>query len=144
MVIALRPYVFQCGAAIFQLCPKSSLFRLPALVNPDVKTWMATTFQMELTALQAASGSSVNLARLQNTILQQALEETRSLLSSQRLQMEEMMQMLQRRTAVFSPTQGFSVGTHLSRGENGLSIWLHILTANVKHKASLQMDRHSL
>ncbi|KAJ7449320.1 hypothetical protein B0H11DRAFT_2332305 [Mycena galericulata] len=43
MVIDLRPYAFQCGAAIFQKCPKSALFRLPAFKDVDVQNWMKTT-----------------------------------------------------------------------------------------------------
>jgi hypothetical protein len=78
---------------------------------------MKTTFRTELTALRAAAGSSVDLARLQNEILQRALEENRSLLQNQKVQMEKLMQMMQRRTAVLSPTQGFSTQTYSHRGK---------------------------
>jgi hypothetical protein len=36
MVMTFQPFVFQCSTAIFQLCPKSALFQLPALTNQDV------------------------------------------------------------------------------------------------------------
>lgn len=65
-----HPYVFQCGAAIYELCPQLALFKLPALANRDVWTWMKTTFQTELAALCTAAGSSMDLAWLQNDILQ--------------------------------------------------------------------------
>lgn len=88
MIMRMSPYIFQvclipshlnveradtlnqCGAAIYQLCPNSALFKLPALANKDIQTWMRTTFQTELVALQAAAGCSVDLAQLQNEILQ--------------------------------------------------------------------------
>jgi hypothetical protein len=63
---------------------------------------MKTTFRSELVALQAAAGSSV---------------ETRSLLQDQKVQMEKLMLMFQRRTAALSPTQGFSTATYSRRGK---------------------------
>jgi hypothetical protein len=78
---------------------------------------MKTTFRTELVALQAAAGSSVDLARLQNEVLQRALEENRYLLQDQKVQIEKLMQMIQRRTAVLSPTQGFSMQTYSHRGK---------------------------
>jgi hypothetical protein len=41
-----------CGATIYQLCPKSALFKLPALANKDIQTWMRTTFQTEVVVLR--------------------------------------------------------------------------------------------
>ncbi|KAF8221946.1 hypothetical protein L208DRAFT_1382060 [Tricholoma matsutake] len=87
-----------CGAAIFELCPKSALFKLPALANQEVQTWMKTTFWTELSALQAAAGSSVYLAWIQNEALWQALEENWCLQQDQKLQMEKLIQMLQQQT----------------------------------------------
>jgi hypothetical protein len=55
---------------------------------------MVTTFQTELAALQAAAGSSIDLAYLQNMILQNVLKKTQSLLYSQKMQMEALMQIL--------------------------------------------------
>lgn len=87
---------------------------------------MKTTFQTELAALRVAAGSSIDLARLQNEILRRALEETRSLLQDHKVQMEKMMQMIQRRTAVLSPTQGFSTQTYSQRREFPNSSLPHI------------------
>lgn len=107
----------QCGAAIFELCPKSALFKLPALANQEVQTWMKTTFWTELSALQAAAGSSVYLAWIQNEALWQALEENWCLQQDQKLQMEKLIQMLQQQTVVLSPTQGFSTWTYAQWGK---------------------------
>ena len=135
MIMTTCPYVFQvsffhfshdiipnilnhqCGAAIFQLCPKSALFKLPALANREVQTWMKTMFWTELSALQAAAGSSVDLAWIQNEALRQALEENRCLLQDQKIQMQKLIQMLQRRTVVLSPTQGFLTRTYTQQGK---------------------------
>ncbi|KAJ3713820.1 hypothetical protein C8R42DRAFT_683772 [Lentinula raphanica] len=39
LVMDLRPYVFQCGAAIYQHSSDSALlFKLPALSDPDICT----------------------------------------------------------------------------------------------------------
>jgi hypothetical protein len=76
---------------------------------------MKTTFHTELAVLRAAAGSSVDLARLQNEILRQALEETRCLMQDQKVQMEKLALMMQRRTTVLSPTQGFSSQTYSQR-----------------------------
>ena len=70
---------------IYELCPELALFKPPALAHKDVQTWMKTTFQTELVALQVAAGSSIDLA----------LEETRSLLQDHKVQMEKKMQMIQ-------------------------------------------------
>ncbi|KAJ7876636.1 hypothetical protein B0H13DRAFT_2347514 [Mycena leptocephala] len=68
MVIDLRPYTFQCGAAIFQKCPKSALFRLPAFCDTDFRTWMQSTFPSELSLLQVKEGSPADLLLIQNAI----------------------------------------------------------------------------
>lgn len=47
------------------------------IANREVQMWMKTTFRTELSVLQAAAGSSVDLARIQNEALRQALEENR-------------------------------------------------------------------
>ena len=61
--------LYQCGAAIFQRCPNSALFRLPAFADSDVRAWMSGTFPSALAVANASAGDSVNLQRLQNTIL---------------------------------------------------------------------------
>ncbi|KAJ6603727.1 hypothetical protein B0H10DRAFT_1957785 [Mycena sp. CBHHK59/15] len=35
MIMDLHPYFFQCGAAIWQKCPKSAIFRLPGFIGKD-------------------------------------------------------------------------------------------------------------
>ncbi|KAJ7463292.1 hypothetical protein FB451DRAFT_464369 [Mycena latifolia] len=112
MIIDLRPYLFQCGAAIYQKWPQSSIFRLPAFHDSDVLNWMKTTFPSELAVLQANAGNPVDLERIQNTHLRVALEEVRNLLSTQTLELKKMVTLLQRRTAVFSPAQGFSTSSY--------------------------------
>ncbi|KAJ7930277.1 hypothetical protein B0H13DRAFT_1858907 [Mycena leptocephala] len=62
MVIELRPYMFQCAAAIYQVQTQSALFKLPALQNPDVRKWMSEVFEQKLerrtTVLSPAKGYS--------------------------------------------------------------------------------------
>ncbi|KAJ7462509.1 hypothetical protein FB451DRAFT_1404301 [Mycena latifolia] len=112
MIIDLRSYLFQCGAAIYQKWPQSSIFRLPAFHDSDVLNWMKTTFPSELAVLRANAGNPVDLERIQNTHLRVALEEVRNLLSTQTLELKKMVTLLQRRTAVFSPAQGFSTSSY--------------------------------
>ncbi|KAF8202063.1 hypothetical protein K438DRAFT_1716644 [Mycena galopus ATCC 62051] len=109
MVIALRPYAFLCGAAIFQKCPRSSLFRLPAFTDRDVRNWMKNTFPMDLVLLQASAGSAPDIEAIQNTILRHALENFFRVVETQDRTIRELTQTIQRRTAVLSPTQGFSM-----------------------------------
>ena len=73
---------------------------------------MKMMFQLELVALQAAASSSVDLAWLQNEILQQVLEETWSLLQDQKVQIEKLMLMFQWCIVALSSTQGFSTATY--------------------------------
>ncbi|KAJ7751177.1 tRNA synthetases class II (A)-domain-containing protein [Mycena olivaceomarginata] len=87
---------FKCGAVIFQKCPKSALFRLPAFCNPDVRNWMESTFPSELSLLQAKEGNPADLLLVQNAVLRKTLEDL----------------ILERRTAVLSPVQGFSAALY--------------------------------
>ncbi|PPQ75836.1 hypothetical protein CVT26_001130 [Gymnopilus dilepis] len=118
MIMTMRPYLFQCAAAIFQICPESALFRLPALDNPDVKNWMKSSFPTDFTLLKAKEGSPVDLQRLQNQVLQQSLEEMRSLLSTQTAELTKLRQTLERRTAVLSPTKAYSNQVYQDRSNN--------------------------
>jgi hypothetical protein len=102
----------QCGAAIFQICPESALFRLPALANKDVQVWMKTEFPMNLSLLQAKAGNPVDLQRIQDKYMRLSLEEMRSLISSQNVELKALHHKLERRTAVFSPTKSFSTETY--------------------------------
>ncbi|KAF8130928.1 hypothetical protein K438DRAFT_1643350, partial [Mycena galopus ATCC 62051] len=112
MVIALRPYAFLCGAAIFQKCPRSSLFRLPALADRDVRNWMKNTFPVDLVLLQASAASAPDIEAIQNTILRHALENLYRVVETQERTIRDLMQTIQRRTAVLSPTQGFSMNSY--------------------------------
>ncbi|KAJ7919447.1 hypothetical protein B0H13DRAFT_2320430 [Mycena leptocephala] len=108
MVIELREYLFQCGAAIWQLVPGSSIFRLPAFQSTDVRNWMSTGYPAELSALQAAAGNPVELERIQNVALVRALTGMNNILSAATNEIRELRAMLERRTAVFTPARGFS------------------------------------
>ncbi|KAJ7488582.1 hypothetical protein B0H11DRAFT_2406669 [Mycena galericulata] len=115
MIIKLRPYLFQCGAAIYQTWPKSAIFRLPAFMDPDVRNWMKDGFPSQLALLQANAGSPVDLERIQNTFLRVALQEVRNLLASQNTELKKLNNLFQRRTAIFSPAQGFSAANYHAR-----------------------------
>ncbi|KAF8816577.1 hypothetical protein BYT27DRAFT_7229903 [Phlegmacium glaucopus] len=108
MVISLRPYLFQCGAVIFQSCPNSALFKLPALANHDVQAWMKTDFPTNLSLLQAKAGNPVDFQRIQDEAMRLSLEDMRCLLTAQTLELRALHHKLERRTAVLSPTKSFS------------------------------------
>ena len=69
---------------------------------------MKHSFPSDFTLLKAKEGSPVDLQRLQNQVLQQSLEEMRSLLSTQAAELTKLRLSLERRTAVLSPTKAYS------------------------------------
>ncbi|KAF9039035.1 hypothetical protein BJ165DRAFT_1407286 [Panaeolus papilionaceus] len=87
-IMQLRPYPFQCGAAIYQKNPDSALFRLPALANADVRNWMKHGFPNALSLAKASAGSPIEMERRQEYHRGQAL--------------------LERRTDVLTPPRGFN------------------------------------
>ncbi|KAF9474955.1 hypothetical protein BDN70DRAFT_814884, partial [Pholiota conissans] len=111
MIISLRPYLFQCGAAIFQICPESSIFRLPALANLDVRNWMKTGYPTSLSLLEAKAGNSFEVERIQNKEIRDSLEGMRSMMEIERRKLEVFSAKIERRTAVLSPTK-FSSSTY--------------------------------
>ncbi|KAJ7768794.1 hypothetical protein B0H16DRAFT_1882008 [Mycena metata] len=108
MVIELREYFFQCGAAIWQLLPNSTIFRLPAFQNTDVRNWMTTGYLPQLSALQAAAGDPLEIERIQNVQLARVLNGMRASLSGMTQELRELRAMVGRRTAMFTPARGFS------------------------------------
>ncbi|KAJ7262072.1 hypothetical protein C8J57DRAFT_1232197 [Mycena rebaudengoi] len=98
--------------AIYQVQPKSALFKLPALQNPDVRSWMSSVFPVDLKRLKDSEKDSekepLDLARIQNEALRLSLEEVRVQLVQQTRILERMEQKFERRTAVFSPAKGYS------------------------------------
>lgn len=102
----------QTAAAIFQVLPSSSIFRLPALAGSDVQNWMKSVFPTELVILQASAGSPVDLMRIQNEAMRQALEENRVQLRELRLELAGMRQSFDRRTAILSPAKAYSHQTY--------------------------------
>jgi hypothetical protein len=133
MVVDLRPYAFQvnlslihqnfclthltqCGAAVFQKCPDSALFRLPALTNTDVRNWMKNTFPTELSLLQAKEGNPADLLLVQNTVLRKALEDLYRIVDAGDTKLTKLTELFERRTAVFSPAQGFSNSSYHRNG----------------------------
>ena len=77
---------------------------------------MKTVFPSELAILQANVGSPVDLMRIQNEAMQQALEENRVQLRELRHELGTTNTMLQRRTAVLSPAKAYSHQTYASSG----------------------------
>ncbi|KAJ3775275.1 hypothetical protein FB446DRAFT_827511 [Lentinula raphanica] len=69
MIINYRTIFFQTSAAIYEIVPKSAIFRLPALCNPDVINWMKNGFPSEYAALKAQAGSPVDLTRIQDRMI---------------------------------------------------------------------------
>ncbi|KAJ3730396.1 hypothetical protein C8R42DRAFT_650031, partial [Lentinula raphanica] len=103
LVMDLRPYVFQCGAAIYQHVPDSNIFKLPAFMDSDVTNWMKTEFPTQLSLIQAKAGSPVDLQRIQNESLRLALEEVRVIMTGMRIEMQKLSAQLDRRTQLLSP-----------------------------------------
>ncbi|KAJ7673006.1 hypothetical protein DFH06DRAFT_1036219 [Mycena polygramma] len=108
MIIDLRPYLFQCAAAIFQVRPKSALFRLPALQRADVRKWMKEVFPVELKRLEDSTMNPLDLSRIQNEALRLSLEEVRALLAKQGRTLDQVWETLNRRTAILSPAKQYS------------------------------------
>ncbi|KAJ7210917.1 hypothetical protein GGX14DRAFT_394536 [Mycena pura] len=107
MIIELRPYLFQCAAAIFQVRPKSALFRLPALKRADVQKWMKETFPVELKRLEDSALNPLDLSRIQNEALRLSLEEVRVQLAKQSRTLDQVLTTLNRRTAILSPAKQY-------------------------------------
>ncbi|KAF6752308.1 hypothetical protein DFP72DRAFT_815521, partial [Ephemerocybe angulata] len=127
MIASLRPYLFQSAAVIFKMCPKSPLFKLPALANPDVQAWMKTTFQDELTLCEARAGNAFAIGNVENAMSTSALSSANSLTSFEIQQLraavtEQSMAIVRleavfgRRTEFLSPTKGgFSMDVYEAR-----------------------------
>ncbi|KAJ6534238.1 hypothetical protein B0H19DRAFT_964399, partial [Mycena capillaripes] len=127
MTIELREYLFQCGAAIWQLVPSSSIFRLPAFQDTDVRNWMTTGYPAELSALEAATGSPIEIERIQNAALARALHGLRQLLSAAVEEIRELRTTVNRRTAVFTPARGFSSDVY---HRNGMGLHFYSIRSN--------------
>ncbi|KAJ7771090.1 hypothetical protein DFH07DRAFT_953710 [Mycena maculata] len=112
MVIELREYLFQCGAAIWQIEPQSALFRLPAFQNQDVRHWMTSGYPSTLSGLQASAGNPVDLQRIENIALVSALHQMRDNQTALLRQISAISDMLNRRTSIFTPARGFSSDTY--------------------------------
>ncbi|KAJ7234260.1 hypothetical protein C8J57DRAFT_1531801 [Mycena rebaudengoi] len=106
----------KCAAAIYQVQPKSALFKLPVLQNPDVRKWMSEVFPVDLKQLQDSEKEPLDLARIQNEALRLSLEEVRVQLVQQTRILERMEQKLERRTALFSPAKGYSNDVYARSG----------------------------
>ncbi|KAK6991492.1 hypothetical protein R3P38DRAFT_3438736, partial [Favolaschia claudopus] len=93
MIINMRPYAFQSGAAIYQSCPKSALFRLPAFQSED-------------------AGDPADLHLVQNNVLRKALEDLFKICTSSDTKLVRLTALLERRTSALSPAQGFSTSSY--------------------------------
>ncbi|KAK7054027.1 hypothetical protein R3P38DRAFT_2500628 [Favolaschia claudopus] len=130
MIIALRPYLFQCAAALFQKCPNSAIFKLPALVNRDVQNWMKTEFPERLSRLRAEAGSSIDIERIQNTEIHRALSQVTTYLVHRNNDIRRLKEVLERRTAPLSPAKGFSTATYHHRGASHLTPLLAVASSS--------------
>ncbi|KAK7027621.1 hypothetical protein R3P38DRAFT_3315205 [Favolaschia claudopus] len=118
MIVELRPYLFQCGAALFQKRPNSAIFKLPALANRD-----------------AAAGSTIDLERIQNTEIHRALSQMTTFMASQNNDIRKLKEVLERRTAPLSPAKGFSTATYhhraIASSSSSTSIQASILSSPI-------------
>ncbi|KAJ7756085.1 hypothetical protein DFH07DRAFT_1027777 [Mycena maculata] len=112
MVMELWEYLFQCGAAIWQIHPDSALFRLPAFQVQDVRNWMSNGYPPALSVLQAAVGSPVDLQRIQHAATVASLQEMRDMPGRQNILIRQLNDTVNRRTAVFTPARGFSASAY--------------------------------
>ena len=67
--------------------------------------------------LRANASSPVDLARIQNEALRLSLEEVRTLLAAQHIELRKLTHLMQRWTAMLSPAKGYSNETYAHRGE---------------------------
>lgn len=68
---------------------------------------MTTGYPAELSALEAAAGSPIEIERIQNAALARALHGLLQLLSAAVEEIRELRTTVNRRTAVFTPARGF-------------------------------------
>ncbi|KAJ7268279.1 hypothetical protein C8J57DRAFT_1227995 [Mycena rebaudengoi] len=116
--------------AIYQVQPKSALFKLPALQNPDVRNWMSSVFPVDLKRLNDSEKEPLDLARIQNEALCLSLEEVRVQLVQHTQIFERMEQKFERRTAVFSPAKGYSNEAYARSAENSNAQTLSFLQSD--------------
>ena len=69
---------------------------MPAFLNPDVRNWMTATYPTELIAAKASGGSELDLSRIQNALMQRALEEQRMKLVQVEGQLRDVVRLLER------------------------------------------------
>ncbi|KAK7027617.1 hypothetical protein R3P38DRAFT_3190602 [Favolaschia claudopus] len=137
MIVELRPYLFQVGVGppLFQKRPNSAIFKLPALANRDVQNWMKTEFPEQLSRLQAAAGSTIDLERIQNTEIHRALSQMTTFMASQNNDIRKLKEVLERRTAPLSPAKGFSTATYhhraIASSSSSTSIQASILSSPI-------------
>ena len=81
-------------------------------MNNDVKNWMKTEFLQNLTLLKSQAGDPIEIERIQNDLMRQALNNMSASLAEQTVQIKILNEKLDRRTAVLSPTKSFSVDTY--------------------------------
>ncbi|KAH9832021.1 uncharacterized protein C8Q71DRAFT_840905 [Rhodofomes roseus] len=108
MIVDLRPFLFQCAAAIYQVVPTSPIFRLPALASTDVQEWMKIQYPAHLETAKSQQAEPVDLSRIQNEAQRQALEQMRVILNVIGDKVHSMGETVERRTAVLSPAKGYS------------------------------------
>ncbi|KAF9488939.1 hypothetical protein BDN71DRAFT_1512599 [Pleurotus eryngii] len=128
MVIKLWPTFFQCAAAMYQKFPTLALFRLPALMCPDVQAWMKTNFAHTYTLLIAVPSNNVDLARISDQSTRLAFEELCSvntqqsrLIQDQSEQIAALMSKINHHMSQWLPPKAFVVdasGNPISRQLN--------------------------
>ncbi|KAF7311871.1 hypothetical protein MIND_00197900 [Mycena indigotica] len=119
----LRTYFFQGAAAIYQVLPKSAIFRLPALDRPEVIHWMKNIYPAELASLTASLMSTPeDLAVIADSALKRHLEQQSTHLNLVSLRTEQlagviesMREVMMRRTNILSPSKGFQAKTYARR-----------------------------
>ncbi|KIM75214.1 hypothetical protein PILCRDRAFT_49321, partial [Piloderma croceum F 1598] len=143
MAIDLRVYLFQAAAAIFQVLPRSPIFRLPALARSDVQAWMTNVYPSKLACLQENAGSPIDLMRIQNEAMRQALEENRVQLHELRRELSAMRVSFDRRTAVLSPAKAYSHQMYTGSGNPVASLSTAIIPTTpprVRHDPPFIVD----
>lgn len=113
LAIKLRPYLFQCGAAIFQTCPTSAIFKLPAFVNEDVQRWMKHSYPHDLALRQAKAGEPIAIERVQNELIRESLASLRSVMTVMRSDLLDTQALVHRRTDILSPSKRSNVWSAL-------------------------------
>jgi hypothetical protein len=93
--------------AIFQICPDSPIFKLPAFSDPDVQKWMKICFPQELSHLHAQIEQPAAFEKVQNDAMNINFQNLYSKIKAMHGDILEAKACLDRRTELLSPSKRY-------------------------------------